>query len=106
VNFVLIFHRLLIERIDFLSGSFSNLWFFAIVFILIYIPVAILVGHWHRKTQLKVETELWLRQNPMLAKWFRILLDVQVGKASNEEIETVRRLLKGIEEGKDKALSD
>jgi hypothetical protein len=97
---------LLIERVDFLSNIFSDLWVFAVVFVLIYIPIAIVVGHWHRKTQMKVETELWLRQNPMLAKWFRVLLDMQTGKASNEEIKTIRELLKGIEEGKDKSQFD
>jgi len=102
INFILIFYRLLIERVDFISDIFSSLWVFAIVFILIYIPVAVLIGHWHRKTQLKVEMELMQRQNPMLARWFRVLFDMQTGKATPEEIEKTRKLLKAIEEGKDK----
>ena len=83
---------------------FSNLWMFALIFVFMYIPIAILIGHWHRKTQLKVETELTIRQNPMLAKFFRTLLDVQTGKASKEEIANVRKLLKAIEEGKDRVV--
>lgn len=105
-NFILIFHRLLIERIDFLSDIFSSLWVFAVVFILIYIPVAILLGHWHRKTQLKVEMEMIERSNPLLAKWFRVLYDMQTGKATKEEIESTRNLLKAIEEGKDMIKDD
>jgi len=104
-NFVLIFHRLLIERVEFLSEIFSSLWIFVVVFIVIYIPVAIIIGHWHRKTQVKIEQELFLRQNPMLAKWFRILIEMQSGQASKEEVENLRNLLKAIEKGKDK-LSD
>ena len=96
-NFVLIFHRLLIERVEFLENIFSDLWFFTIIFVLAYFPIAILVGFWHRKTQIKVETELTLKQNPLFAKWFRTLIDIQTGKATKEEIESVRNMLKSIE---------
>jgi len=105
-NFVLIFHRLLIERVEFLSEIFSNLWIFVIIFIVIYVPVAIIIGHWHRKTQVKIEQELFLRQNPMFAKWFRILIEMQSGQASKEEVENLRNLLKAIEMGKDKLRDD
>ena len=101
-NFILIFHRLLIERVEFLSEVFSSLWVFALVFVLVYIPLAVLIGHWHRKTQLKIEMELLYRQSPLLAKWFRVLFDMQTGKATKEEIENTRNLLKAIEDGKDK----
>ena len=43
-NFVLIFHRLLIERIEILNEIFSELWIFALFFILIYIPLSIVIG--------------------------------------------------------------
>lgn len=99
-NFILIFHRLLIERVEFLNDLFSNLWVFSLFFVLIYIPLAIAVGAWHRKTQLKVESEVVLLQNPLWARVFRTLLDVQTGKVSKEEIEEMRNLLKKIEEGK------
>jgi hypothetical protein len=100
-NFVLIFHRLLIERVEVLNNIFSELWIFVVVFISIYFPLAILVGFWHRKTQIKVEAELIQKQNPILAKWFRTLIDIQTGNATKEEIETVRNMLKSIEGGKE-----
>ena len=100
-NFILIFHRLFIERVEVLNEIFSSVWLFAVFFVIMYIPIAILIGHWHRITQVKVETELVQRQNPMMAKWWRILVDMQTGKASKEEIEKFRALLKAIEEGKD-----
>ncbi len=97
-NFILIFHRLLIQRVETLDEIFPNLWIFAGVFILFYIPIAIAIGVWHRRTQLKVEIEVQMRQNPFFARWFRVLIDIQTGKASKEEIEKLRKLLKIIED--------
>ncbi len=99
-NFILIFHRLLVERVEFLNKIFSELWIFVLFFIIIYIPLSIIIGAWHRKTQLRVEAEVALLQNPLWAKVFRTLLDVQTGDISKDEIEKMRNLLKKIEEGK------
>ena len=96
-NFVLISYRLLIERIPFLQDIVPELWIFAILFLLLYIPTSIIVGFWHRKTQLKVDTTLAMYQNPFVAKMFRTILDVQTGKATTEEIEEFRKLLLKIE---------
>jgi len=98
-NFVLIFHRLLIERVSFLDEVFSQLWFFFLIFVLGYVPVAILIGHWHNKTQFKVDTEIAMRQNPLFAKGIGILLDMQGGKASQEDVDNFRELLRSIEAG-------
>jgi len=87
----------LIERVEVLEEIFPNLWSFIIVFVLIYIPVAILIGAWHRRTQLKVDIEVAIRQNPIWAKMFRTLIDIQTGKASKEEIEKARKFLMSIE---------
>ena len=103
-NFILIFHRLLIERVESLNELFSNLWIFAVVFVLVYIPVSIVIGAWHRRTQLKVEAEQTLLQNPFLARNFRMLVDIIEGKASKEEIEKFRNLLKTIESKSDSSL--
>jgi len=99
-NFVLIFHRLLIERVEVLNEIFSELWLFGIIFILFYIPVAIFIGLWHRRTQLRIETDLTFRNFPVMAKSFRVLLDLVDGKASKEEVEKFRNFLKSIESGK------
>jgi len=99
-NFVLIFHRLLIERVPVLDEFFPDLWAFVIAFVLIYVPLAIAIGAWHRRTQLRVDSEVILRQNPLWAKMFGLLIDIQTGKASKEEIENLRGLLKRIELGK------
>ena len=99
-NFILIFHRLFIERIPFLEDIFSNLWVFAIFFVIIYVPTAILVGYWHKKTQMKIEMEVLARQNPFFAKWIRVIIDILTEKASKEEVENLRKLLKSIEDEK------
>ena len=100
VNFVLIFYRLLIEQIDFLGDLFSNLWIFLVIFLALYIPTAILIGNWHRKTQMRIEHEQSMKQSPLMAKNFRVLLDLLEGKASTKEVEELRRFLKSIENGK------
>jgi hypothetical protein len=100
VNFVLIFYRLLIEQIDFLGDLFSNLWIFLVIFLALYIPTAILIGNWHRKTQMRIEHEQSMKQSPLMAKNFRVLLDLLEGKASTKEVEELRKFLKSIENGK------
>ena len=100
VNFVLIFYRLLIEQFDFLGDLFSNLWIFLIIFLAVYIPTAVLIGNWHRKTQMRIEHEQSMKQSPLMAKNFRVLLDLLEGKASTKEVEELRKFLKSIENGK------
>ena len=100
VNFVLIFYRLLIEQIDFLGDLFSNLWIFLVIFLALYIPTAVLIGNWHRKTQMRIEHEQSMKQSPLMAKNFRVLLDLLEGKASTKEVEELRKFLKSIEKGK------
>ena len=100
VNFILISYRLLIEKVMIFKELFPELWVFAILFIVCYIPAAVLIGFWHRKTQLRVETTLVQQQNPVLAKMVRTLLDVQTGKATEKEIEEFREMLEKIEKRK------
>ena len=99
-NFVLIFYRLLIERVDFLNDIVTDLWMFVVLFVGVYIPVAVLVGAWHRKTQIKVDADVGLLQSPLNAKIFRVLIDIQTGKISKEDIESMRTMLKKIEDGR------
>ena len=97
INFILISYRLLIERVTIFKEIVPELWIFALLFIIIYIPAATLIGFWHRRTQLRVETTLVQQQNPFQAKMIRTLLDVQTGKAKKEEIEEFRKVLLKIE---------
>ena len=93
-NFILIFHRLFLEQL----GFELSLGSFIVIFVIAYFPLAIGIGAWHRKSQIQVETLQSLKQNPMMAKNFRILIDIMQGKADEKEIENYRNLLKKIEE--------
>ena len=84
-NFILISYRLLIEQIEFLGDFFSSLWIFVVIFVIAYIPIAIFIGLWHRRTQISVETDLIMRNNPFMARNFRILVDMLEGKANKDD---------------------
>ncbi len=99
-NFILIFQRLLIEQVPGLNELFPKLWMFALVFILVYFPVAILVGWFHNRTQMSIEQETYFRQNRFQARIYRMMFDLIDGRLSKDETENFRRLLKSIEEGK------
>ena len=100
-NFVLIFYRLLVEQVSWIEAIFPSLWIFILVFVIAYIPLSIVIGVWHRKTQLRVESDLAFEQFPFLARSFGMLMDIVEGKASKEDIQTFRNFLKSIEIGKD-----
>ena len=97
INFILISYRLLIEKITLFKEVIPDLGIFALLFLFSYIPAAILIGYWHRKTQLRVETTIIQQQNPILARMIRTLLDVQTETATKEEIEEFRKMLENIE---------
>jgi len=98
-NFILIFYRLLIEQIPELNEIFSSLWIFVLGFILLYIPIAIGIGAWHRKTQLKIEADVSLKQSPLFCRVLGTIIDIQMGTATKEEIQELRKMLKKIESG-------
>jgi len=97
MNFILISYRFLIEESPLFSNLVSDLTIFSIIFIITYIPISILIGYWHRKTQWKVELALKMMENPLNAKMFRTILDVQTGQASDQEIKEFRALMMKIE---------
>ncbi|RZD43785.1 MAG: hypothetical protein CXT78_07560 [Thaumarchaeota archaeon] len=101
INFILISYRLLIEKITIFKELIPELWVFALVFLIVYVPAAILIGFWHRRTQLRVETTMIQQQNPVLATMIRTLLDVQTGVATKEEIDEFRKMLTKIERKKE-----
>jgi len=105
-NFLLIFHRLLIERVEFLNNIFSELWLFVLVFVGAYIPISIGIGAWHRRTQIKVENEQALLNNPFMARNFRMLIDIVQGDASKEDIDRFREFLYKIEKKSDQTFFD
>jgi len=97
VNFILISYRFQFEEEYITNQLVSNLWVFGLIFLILYIPISIIIGFWHRKTQLTVENTLKQNESPFFSKMFRVLLDAKTGKASKEEIEEFRKILLDIE---------
>ena len=103
-NFILIFYSLLIERVQYLKDILPDLWMFVLLFVVMYFPIAIAIGVWHRKTQIKIENEQALLNNPFMARNFRMMIDIIEGKASKEEVQKFREFLTKIEKKSDSDL--
>ena len=95
-NFITIQYALLIREVPALESMFSNLWIFAVIFIVAYIPVAIIVGYWHRKSQWKIEQEAAFRENVIGARMWLFMLELIEGNVTEEEKKEVRNMLKQI----------
>ena len=50
---------------------------------------------------MKIEHEQAMKQNPLMAKNFRVILDLLEGKSDVKEVEDLRKFLRSIEDGKD-----
>lgn len=97
VNFVLIAYRLLIEQVPQLNAVFPHLWLFAIIFLIVYAPAAVLIGHWHKKSQLPTEQDIGFLSSPLWARLYRLQLQVMQGTASKEEVEQMMQILRKAE---------
>jgi hypothetical protein len=95
-NFITIQYSLMIQRIPAFSTIFSNVWVFVIAFIAFYMPLAIVIGYWHRKSQWKVEQEALFNENVVQATLYLFLIDLIEGKATESERQQMRRLLEKI----------
>lgn len=97
VNFSIIVFSFLIDGNPMFENILTDMWIFGVIFIVLYIPVSILIGRWHRYTQLTTEYIILHEANSTLATMIRILLDVKTGKATREEIQEVRNMMLDIE---------
>ena len=96
LNFVTIQYALLIDRIPMLNSVFSNLWIFALAFVAVYMPLAIMIGYWHRKTQWKVEQEAMFSENIVQARLWLFMMNLVEGKATEVERKKMREMLEKI----------
>jgi hypothetical protein len=100
VNFIIISFNFLIEDSVMLKDIIPSMWIFSTIFIITYIPISILIGRWHRYTQLTTEYRILHEENPVIATMMKILLDVQTGVATKEEIAKVKKMMTDIENNK------
>jgi hypothetical protein len=99
-NFIVIQYRLLIDRmpaIDSLTGG--NIIGFAMTFIAIYVPLAIIIGYWHRKSQWRVEAEALFNENRIGATMWLFVIDLIDGKITEQEKNEMREMLLKITKG-------
>ena len=99
-NFIVIQYRLLIDRmpsIDSLTGG--NIIGFAITFIAIYVPLSIIIGYWHRKSQWRVEAEALFNENRIGATMWLFVIDLIDGKITEQEKKEMREMLLKITKG-------
>ena len=98
-NFITIQYQLLIDRLPYWAGIFSSIWIFAILFILAYVPVSIVLGYWHRKSQWKVEQDALFRENKVGAIMWMYVIDLIEGKVDEEDRKLMREALLRITKG-------
>lgn len=94
-NFILITYNFAIKQIPILGDSIS-LPIFVLLFALIYIPVSMLIGYWHRKHQYSVENEALINQNWVWAWIMQYQIRLIKGKTSKREDEFVIKYLNDI----------
>ncbi len=97
VNFLLITYNFLIEGNKVFEKFIIDLWLFGTIIMIFYIPISILIGKWHKDTQLHIDNTLLIMEDPNLAKMMKGLLNVHDGIASKEEIKEFRNFLIEIE---------
>ena len=88
VNFILIVYNFAIIKVPGVSGILT-LPIFVILFFLIYIPTAILIGYWHRRNQYAVENEALLQENWIWAWIMQYEIRLIKGKTNPKEDEII-----------------
>src|SRR5918911_2538328 len=92
-NFVTIQYKLLIDKVPAVHSIFDSIWVFAIVFVIIYVPLGMIIGFWHRKNQFSVEAEALFSQNQIGATINLFLIDLIDGKVTEDEKQRMRNYL-------------
>lgn len=59
-------------------------------------PLAIVIGFWHRKSQWKVEQEAMFNENVVQATMYLFLINLIEGKATEEERQQMKAMLEKI----------
>ncbi len=103
-QFIIVQYRLLLEGTPIFHSI--PLWIFSVAFVGLYIPLAVLIGAWHRRTQYNVENQTHFERNPIGATMYLFLYDLIDGKVTEEEKKHMRKYLLEILRKPDRSLSD
>ena len=104
-NFITIQYKLLIDQIPYLAGVFNNIIVFAILFVLMYVPIGIVLGYWHRKSQWKVEQDALFRENKVGAIMWMYVIDLIEGNVSEDDKKLMKESLLKITRGETRLYS-
>lgn len=104
-NFITIQYQLLIDRLPYLAGIFDSILTFAILFLLAYVPLSIVLGYWHRKSQWKVEQDALFRENKVGAIMWMYVIDLIEGNVSEDDKKLMRESLLKITRGETRLYS-
>jgi hypothetical protein len=70
-NFLLISYNFLVSQVPFLQQLFPSILEFAVLGAVVYIPLAIYIGHWHNTKQLGTDITVQANKNP----YYQILIE-------------------------------
>jgi hypothetical protein len=100
-EFIVIQYKLLIDKVPFINSFIGgNIIGFALIFFAIYIPLSIIIGYWHRKNQLKVDSEALFKENKIGATLWLFVIDLIDEKLTDREKQDMREMLLRITKGK------
>lgn len=93
-NFVIISYTLFLSRFE--LGIELGMAEFVLLFALIYIPTAIIMGRTHIRHQYSTESRATFEHNPVIAKMHLTLIKILDGTATKEEVEGIKTYLESI----------
>jgi hypothetical protein len=96
MNSILIAYHFAITQFEFMNNIFYSVGLFAMFFLGLYFPAAVLIGYWHRRHQWTVENEALLQENWVWAWIARYQIRLIEGKATDEESKQVINYLEAI----------
>ncbi len=98
LNFILIFQRFFIDTIDSVHEIISNIVIFTILFLIIYIPIALVFGNSYYKNQHRVDYSMMFTQGSGELKFYKLLFDLKTNTADPKEVESFKKMLKIFED--------
>src|SRR5688500_18006531 len=97
---ILIRYALLIEKFHFIDSLLgANIVGFAIIFITLYVPLASIIGYWHRMRKWTVDVEDLFKENKVGAMMWLFVIDLVEGKINEKEKKEMREILLKITKG-------
>lgn len=88
INFLLISYTFLVSQIPFLQNIFPSLTHFAVIGVVVYVPLTTYVGYWHNCKQLETDLTVQAKKNPIYNEFIKQLADI------HQELDKIKECLK------------